>query len=321
MRLDELIRLSAGNGSSAQKRERLRLELEGRGSNWSDMYHQLEMSHRYVDAYRHESMEGGHVPRHSHGFYELLFCRNSCGIEYLLGPSRYRLQRGDLLFAPPGADHCPLLADQMVEPCRRDVIWISREFMARLAKTFPFPAGADWDKPFLLRTAGTPWEVLGDHFSVCVQEAFQRAPGWETLVAGNTMALLTLLARAMTGQSSALLAQAETPELLEQAVAYIEAHLGEQITLANTAKHFWVSESKISQAFRRKLGVSFYRYVTQRRLVAAKSLIVQGAALNTVNERVGFSDYSTFFRAFKREYRMSPSQFRDQQIRRGERGL
>ena len=82
------------------------------------------MSHRYVDAYRHESMEGGHVPLHSHSFYELMYCRNSCGIEYLLGPDRYRLQRGDLVFAPPGINHRPLLTDQLVEPCRREVIWI-----------------------------------------------------------------------------------------------------------------------------------------------------------------------------------------------------
>ena len=87
----------------------------------------------------------------------------------------------------------------------------------------------------------------------------------------------------------------------------------EPITLADTAKHFWVSESKISQTFRQKLGSSFYRCVTQRRLIAAKSLIIQGIPLNEVNERVGFADYSTFFRAFKREYGIAPSQFRELQ--------
>ncbi len=313
MKLDDFNRLSASMAQDAPtpKWERLRRELEGRGFSWSDMYQELEMSHRYVDAYRHESIEGGHVPLHSHSFYELMYCRNSCGIEYLLGPDRYRLQRGDLVFAPPGVNHRPLLANQLVEPCRRDVIWISREFVARLTQAFPLPAAIDWEQPFLLRTTGTPWEPLGERIHAGVEEALRRGPGWEAIVAGNTMVLLTLLARALSGQEGAPLVQAEKPELLERVFAYIEARLGEQITLADTAKHFWVSESKISQTFRQKLGVSFYRCVTQRRLIAAKSLIIQGVPLNEVNERVGFADYSSFFRAFKREYGIAPSQFRD----------
>lgn len=321
MKLDDFNRLSANTAHTApaQKRERLRRELEGRGVSWNDMYQELEMSHRYVDAYRHESMEGGHVPLHSHSFYELMYCRNTCGIEYLLGPDRYRLQRGDLVFAPPGVNHRPLLANQLVEPCRREVIWMSREFVARLTQVFPFPTAVDWEQPFLLRTAGTSWESLGGHIHASVEEALCRSPGWEAIVAGNTMVLLTLLARALAGQERAPLARAENPELLERVFAYIEAHLGEQITLTDTARHFWVSESKISQTFRQKLGISFYRCVTQRRLIAAKSLMTQGVPLNEVNERVGFTDYSTFFRAFKREYGIAPSQFRELQAGHGMR--
>lgn len=314
MKLDDFSRMSADiNDPVAPKQERLRRKLEGQGVNWSEMYQELEMSHRYVDAYRHESMEGGHVPLHSHSFYELLYCRNSCGIEYLLGPDRYRLQRGDLVFAPPGVNHRPLLTDRLVEPCRRDVIWISQDFVAQFTRVFSFLSSIDWTQPFLLRTAGTAWESLGEHIQTGVQEALCRTPGWESFLAGNTLVLLTLLARALSGQDGAPLARAEEPELLELVLAYIEAHLGEQITLTDTARSFLVSESKISQIFRQKLGTSFYRCVTQRRLIAAKSLIVQGLPLNEVNERVGFADYSAFFRAFKREYGIAPSQFRELQ--------
>ena len=57
------------------------------------------------------------------------------------------------------------------------------------------------------------------------------------------------------------------------------------------------------------MGVSVYRYITQRRLIAAKSLIGQKLPLEEISQQVGFSDYSTFYRAFKQEFGISPRQF------------
>lgn len=320
MKLDELNRLLTKGtgiyGFTLQEREQLREQLVDEGVDWANMYQELEMSHRYVDTHRDESAAGEFISLHSHSFYELLFCRSNSGVEYLLGPSRYRLQRGDLIFAPPGVSHRPILPKGLAEPYRRDVVWMSPEFIIQMGLNFPFLTSADWGQGFLLRTGGTAWEELGDQIQDGVREARRRAPGWEAYVAGNTTILLTQVARALAERKGVPLAPAEKPELLDLVFSYIESHLSEQITLADTARYFWVSESKISQIFRQKLGVSFYRYVTQRRLIAAKSLIVQGVPLKAINERVGFADYSTFFRAFKREYGVSPSQSRSLQAGR-----
>ncbi|MCC8075192.1 MAG: AraC family transcriptional regulator [Clostridiales bacterium] len=94
------------------------------------------------------------------------------------------------------------------------------------------------------------------------------------------------------------------------AALYAETHLAEKITLEGAAQSLLVSQSALQQTFRDKLGVSFYRFVTQRRLIAAKNLILEGQPLTSVGEQVGFSDYSTFYRAFQKEYGVSPSQFR-----------
>ena len=61
------------------------------------------------------------------------------------------------------------------------------------------------------------------------------------------------------------------------------------------------------------MGVSFYHWVTQRRLIAAKLLIEEGKLLEEVAETVGFTDYSSFFRAFKQEFGISPRQYRKMQ--------
>lgn len=310
MKLDEIRewKQSYGEISSPDGQQRLYAYLLSQGYDMENLYQELEMSSRYVDTHVDISGSNGNIQLHSHNFFELLFCCSSSGVEYLLGAERYRIEKGDIIFVPPGISHRPLLPEHMSEPYKRYVLWLSSDFKSLQSQ---FSSNHIFDHPevSLLRTAGTKWKVLENYFRDGVLESQRKAPGWEAAVIGNTIVLLTLLHRAILDKSAAPL-HAEKPELLDQVVAYVESHLSEVITLADTARQFYISQSTISQTFRNKMGVSFYHFVIQRRLIAAKALILQGISLESINERVGFSDYSTFYRAFKREYGISPRQFR-----------
>ena len=275
-------------------------------------YQELEMRSRYVDTHQEVTLSNDQVNLHSHNFYEFLFCHNAAGTEYLVGADQYRLQKGDVIMIPPGISHRPLLPEHLTEPYRRDVLWISQELMEQMEKTIPEEHRIHTQEYRLLRTAGTRWEFIGDMFHQGVREFENQESGWEEIVLGNTIQLLVYLRRAIQDRSAAPMT-AEKPELLNQVLAYVEEHLAEKITLAEIAKLFWVSQSTITQTFRNKLGVSFYRCVTQRRLIAAKNLINDGLPMETVGQKVGFSDYSSFYRAFKQEFGISPRQFRKKQ--------
>lgn len=273
------------------------------------LYQELEMESRFVDTHQDVSYSNTYVVLHSHSFYEILFCRNSCDVEYLVGAERYRIRKGDIILVPPGVSHCPLLPETMNEPYKRDVIWLSPEFMEIMIQSFPLIRDNRPQYTTLLRTGGTKWEFIGELFSNGIRESERKAPGWEAAVIGNTIFLFSQVYRAFLERTAAPLT-AETPELLDQVLAYLEAHLTEKLTLGDVAKQFYVSESTISQTFRKKMGVSFHRYVTQRRLIAAKALISEGIQLETVGHQVGFADYSSFYRAFKQEYGISPRHYR-----------
>ncbi len=273
------------------------------------VYQELEMTSRYVDTHRDTSYAGAHMQLHSHTFYELLYCRSSCGAEYLVGPDRYRLQRGDIIFVPPGTSHRPLLPENMDQPYERYVLWLSPEFMDMYTRLLASP-DASWQMDAgLLRTSGAVREELGKLFRTGVQEAENQQFGWEAAVLGNTVQLLTKIRRAADDRSIHVL-QAESPILLDQITAYIEVHYHETLSISQLAGVFYVSGSTISHLFKEKLGVSFYRYVTQRRLIAAKQLIGQGILLEDAARQVGFADYSGFYRAFKQEYGISPRDYR-----------
>ncbi len=284
--------------------EGLAAHLRSIGFEPGKFYQELEMTSRYVDTHQDFSMSNSQVSLHSHNFYEILCCQNTCDVEYLVGPERYRLRKGDIVIIPPGVSHRPLLPEHMTEAYRRDVLWMSQEFAASMSHLLA--------ESRLLRTAGTQWEFLSELFRNGVREYEQQRIGWEEAVLGNSIQILVYIRRALEDHSAEPL-HVEQPELLDRVLAYVEEHLAQKITLADVAKHFWVSQSTITQTFRNKMGVSFYRCVTQRRLIAAKSLILQGLPLEHINEKVGFTDYSTFYRAFKQEFGISPRQYRKMQ--------
>lgn len=304
-KLEKMYEKELGQGIALQREEYFR----ERGIDFGNLYQEMEMSSRFVDTHRTISYSADTVQLHSHTFYEMMYCGSNSGIQYLIGTERYRLQRGDIVFVPPGVGHKPLITTELAEPYRREVVWMSAEYMEHFAGICP----DTWQRlkcaRGLFRTAGTRWEGLVDYFHSGVREAEREQEGWQAAVCGNTMQLLVHLGRAVQEEGREA-APAEKPELLDEIMTYVEQNLAKKITLSDTAKRFWVSESTVSQTFKQRMGVSFYRFVTQRRLITAKSMILEGRRLEEVSEYVGFADYSTFYRAFKQEYGIAPRQYR-----------
>jgi AraC family transcriptional regulator len=98
---------------------------------------------------------------------------------------------------------------------------------------------------------------------------------------------------------------------LRRVLAYIEAHLADDIAVADLANVACLSIFHFTRAFAAATGVPPHRYVSQRRLESAKAMIATGrASLSEIALDCRFYSQSTFTRAFRRATGMTPAEYR-----------
>ncbi len=93
----------------------------------------------------------------------------------------------------------------------------------------------------------------------------------------------------------------------QDALAYIDQHFTEPLTVQTIAKALNVSVSSLSHKFCQDLNISVYRYISEKRLSVARQYIEKGETLSNAATLSGFKDYSGFFRLYKIHYGSSPS--------------
>jgi AraC family transcriptional regulator len=107
--------------------------------------------------------------------------------------------------------------------------------------------------------------------------------------------------------------QADSGDLIDEAVAYMNEHFAEKITVKGLAEEVALSQYHFIRLFKKRMGLTPYQYLVSLRLNAAKFLLrTSKASVKEICFSTGFSGESTFCSTFKKNIGVSPEQYRRQ---------
>lgn len=99
--------------------------------------------------------------------------------------------------------------------------------------------------------------------------------------------------------------------VVRAALAYMQAHCTEKLSLGDVADHVYVSQWHLSKLINRHAGQSFLDLLSTMRIERAKVLLADPSMrVHVVAEQTGFADVAHFSKSFKRITGQTPGEYR-----------
>lgn len=276
---------------------------------WTDRQYMLDYNtfefHHYLDEVPPK------VEFHQHPFYELFFFLSG-NVTYTIEGKTYRLRPGDLLLTNSHDVHRPEILPG--KPYERVVIWISEDFLEGLLPV----QGKDLSACFL-DAATRNYRLVrpGENQIIRLKKLCDRISrareeerlGSLTLQYAYLLEFLVETGRCYFENTDLPMADISENGKINDVIAYLNAHITEEICLDALERQFYLSKFYLSRQFRRYTGISIYQYVIKKRLTIARDLLRSGDTVTQAYTKCGFGDYSNFLKAFKREFGCSPKEY------------
>lgn len=250
-----------------------------------------------------------------HLHYELeqsfIYFRHGIG-EIRIEGRKYTIENGDLILLKP-SELCQCTVKDGTYHERVTVY-----FNGSLLKNFG-ESGENFLKPFYQRTDGhgnkIPAAVMKERgIDVGIAQLLEiiKDPGAVNRIVSvcKSIEVLAKLRSTISCNSSEHSSQLVENTLVNNILAYINQNFSRPICLDDIAKAFFMDKYYISRLFKEQVGVTLWNYIIFRRITVFNDLIRSNASIEDACFRVGFQNYSNFFRLYKKHMQMTPSQFK-----------
>ena len=235
-----------------------------------------------------------HYYTHSHPRHEIMFIAEG-SVEYIVENRRHELKKGDVLLVKPGLLH---FAKRIIStPSARYCIGFYPEALKNgdMAKEL-FDKGEHFSLPdssvfselaLSLRHKLSEKRISSESFS-------------KTLIDAMMISLYDEI-----GESEEK-SPKQTDTSLKRIIDYGSANLTAIQDMDDIAEALFFSKSYLGHLFKRETGIGIMEYVRNKKVSRARSLILTGAKPTEIYLECGFSNYPSFFRAYKAFFGFSP---------------
>lgn len=249
------------------------------------------------------------VGPHTHNALEIYLTLSDLP-DVLINNTVSNVSKGSLIIIPPYSIH--QLFNQKDITYERYIVSINNGWLnlAVPVKTSLLNASKCSSQPLIIKLSSSKQAVLLNKL-----DAFMKAPTKTPLSYYAEFfnildSLDTVISDFMNQKHQSQLFISGTQETVNQIIAYINAHLTEQITLDDIASHFYMNKDYLARLFKKHTHTTIGNFISIQKINIAQSLLAKGASVAEVQEETGFSSYAYFFRFFKKMTGISPSQYR-----------
>lgn len=240
---------------------------------------------------------------HYHDFHKIIVFISG-KVTYHIEGKAYHLKPRDILLVSQGAIHKPEIDPSV--PYERYIFWIRDDLSCQELNTCFQKAN---DRSFnLVRADSALQEGLKDLLPE-IEQTLQNKHF------GDTVLRNALFTQFMIYINRIFLRTSSSPDKktyssdtqVEQLLKYINRNLSENLSIDQLANRFFFSKYHMMRKFKNETGYTIHNYITSKRLLMARSLISQGMPVMKAAQASGFHDYTTFVRAYKKQFGKAPS--------------
>lgn len=245
---------------------------------------------------------------HYHSFHKIIIFLSG-NVTYLVEGKAYYLKPWDILLVNHHDIHKPIIdSDSTYE---RIIIWLQDDFIqsqqnpsCNLSACF---ATANQRSFNLIRLNSPLQNKIQTLIHALEDSLISEEFGHEILSQTYFLQLMVYLNRVFAPEQ---FENDQTASRYDKQIAdilkYINLNLDADLSNDALASKFFLSKYYLMHKFKEETGYTLHNYIRQKRLILAADLIKGGTPILKASSQCGFSDYSTFLRAFRKMYGVSP---------------
>lgn len=242
---------------------------------------------------------------HNHSMYELVYCIAG-DVVYLAEGVRYCMEPNSLLIINPAVPHKLFICSDA--PFERHILYIyyagSTSALSGMIAQCQWPVGHGRIGSAYFSPAEVGQLSMGfARMSTACCSADEAVRSLAPYFIQAVVAELLMIAREQNPTRFSV----GTSKTIDTLLLYLSQNFTRNLSLSDIAERFYLSKDYCNRIFRKATGMTVMQYITYSRVLYAKQLLADGMPAAEVSKRAGFSDYSNFYRAYRKITGRMPS--------------